>query len=142
MLITSEKDKLRAVNQIKELDLSEGKQYRHTLKRYRKKRTISQNSLYWKWLAIIEYETGNSQEYLHDYFRKEYLGFVKAKVTYPSEAIELRLRSTTSLDTKEFSVYLDKIDLEIKESGLNIPLVYPKDKEFDKIMEYYSDVIE
>lgn len=141
MKISQEKDKLRAIEQIKALDLSE-KSYKFNLKVYREIRSLPQNRLYWLWLGIIEYETGNDKQYLHDIFREQFLGFEDFEVTYPHSDVKRRLKSTTGLDTLKFSEYLDKIKLEINTGFPEITLPDPNDKEFDRIIDYYSDIIE
>jgi hypothetical protein len=138
--ISSERDKQRVIAEIKALDVSE-KAYKNTLEDYREIRSLSQNNLMWLWFKVIEYETGNTKEYLHDLFREKYLGYEKYEVTYPVKEIKERLISTTSLDTKEFKIYLDKIHLELSEKMPEIRLPDPKDKDFDRIIDYYSDVI-
>ncbi len=81
----------------KEIEVSIGKP--------EKKRSNQQNKLYWKMLEIVCYETGNSKDDLHDYYRSKYW----------HEIIEImgekykRLRSTTELTSEEFGVYLRDI---------------------------------
>lgn len=141
MKISTEKDKQRAIAEIKALDLSE-RSYKFTLKIYREIRSLRQNSLYWLWLTIIEYETGNDKNYLHEkVFGKKYLKQIEVKVTYPKEEIITKNQSTTELDTKEFKIYLNKIHLEMAENMPEIQLPDPKDKDFDRQIDYYSDII-
>lgn len=77
-------------------------------------RSLSQNKLYWMYLGIIERETGNSANDLHEYFRRTLLPptFIKAM------GKEIRIpKSTTDLKKHEFSEYLEKIAAET-----NIPV--------------------
>jgi hypothetical protein len=57
-----------------------------------KTRSISQLRLYWAYLRLIEKETGDSAENLHQIFKEMF-----------------KINSTARLNTVEFSQYLDKI---------------------------------
>jgi len=85
------------------------------------KRTISQNSLYWAYLGIIESETGNTADDLHNYFRRKLLP--PKFTTVMGEEIKLP-RSTTELSKLEFGEYMDKI---ASLSGVSVP--NPRDLE-------------
>jgi len=80
-----------------------------------KKRSLSQNALYWKYLYMIEDETGNNADYPHELFRRTLL---------PPKFIEVMGKeikipcSTTELNSYEFRNYLDKIS---SETGVPIP---------------------
>ncbi len=74
-------------------------------------RSMSQNSLYWMFLGVIEFETGNNANDLHEYFKRKFLPpkFIKVlgkEIKIPS--------STTDLNKIEFSEYLDKISAEVE----------------------------
>lgn len=73
------------------------------------KRTLSQNKLYWKYLGIIEDETGNNADYLHELFRRTLLP--PKFITVMGKEIKIPM-STTDLDSKEFTIYMDKISAE------------------------------
>lgn len=79
------------------------------------KRTLSQNKLYWKFLGMIEDETGNNADYLHEYFRRTLLPPKFIQVMGKEIKIP---HSTTDLNSYEFRDYLDKISAE---SGVEIP---------------------
>ena len=78
-------------------------------------RTLNQNKLYWKYLGIIEIETGNVANDMHEYFRRTLLPpkFIK----YNGKEIKIPM-STTELKKHEFSDYMDKI---CAETGVAIP---------------------
>jgi len=78
------------------------------IEEFEKKRSKSQNSLYWMYLNLIEMETGNSSIDLHEFFKKR---FLPPKVITIKEHEEEIQRSTTELSRKEFSEYIDKIEL-------------------------------
>lgn len=73
-------------------------------------RTLSQNSLYWLFLEVIERETGNSANDLHEYFRRTKLPPKFIKVLGKEIKVP---RSTTELNKIEFSDYMDKIASEV-----------------------------
>ena len=128
-------DKQIAIDHIKKLDLSKGKTYNLSLSVKRKIRSVSQNALYWLWLTCIEKETGNDKIDLHEYFKQEFLGHITKEVfnteVYP-------LRSTTGLNTKEFTDYLNKIQVFVA-SELGIVLPLPEDQHFSEFYEKYKD---
>lgn len=78
-------------------------------------RSLSQNKLYWKYLGIIERETGNNADDLHEYFRRTLLPPKWLKVMNKEIKVPL---STTELKKHEFSDYLDKISAE---TGVAVP---------------------
>lgn len=78
-------------------------------------RTLSQNNLYWFYLEIIERETGNNKNDLHEYFKRKHLSPKFIKVLGKEIKIP---RSTTELKKHEFSDYLEKI---CAETGVEIP---------------------
>lgn len=87
--------------------LKDGAELTVTVEKRKRIRSLSQNSLYWKYLSIIELETGNDANLLHEYFRRIFLPpvvniILGKEVTLPA--------STTKLEKHEFSTYLDKIN--------------------------------
>lgn len=72
-------------------------------------RTLSQNKLYWKFLEIIEMETGNNANDMHEYFRRTLLAPKFIKVMGKEIKIP---KSTTELNKAEFGEYMDKISAE------------------------------
>ena len=84
------------------------------------KRSLSQNFYYWTYLGIIENETGNSADDLHEIAKRKFLPprFVKSL-----DGKEIRLPgSTTGLSKTEFSEYLHKIC-----AWSGVPLPNPED---------------
>ena len=90
-----------------------GKEVR--IKEIENNRTLSQNALYWKFLELIERETGNSANNLHEYFKRVHLPPKFIKVLGKEIKIP---KSTTELTKIEFIDYLDKISAE---SNVEIP---------------------
>lgn len=109
-----------AVQYLQALNLS--KPWSVEIKEFRKNRSNSQNSLYWKWLSEIEQETGNSRDDLHEIFKRMFLG-TETK-TLMGKNVEVT-RSTTRLNTKEFTEYLNSIEHYMADMG--ITLSHPDD---------------
>lgn len=72
-------------------------------------RSLNQNQLYWLYLGVIERETGNNANELHEYFRRTLLTPKFIKVLGKEIKIP---KSTTELSKLEFADYLDKISAE------------------------------
>lgn len=125
-----EKDKL--LKSLITLDLE--KQWIVSIELYRNKRTTDQNSLYWLWIEAIVLETGNEKEYLHEYFKDKYLA-KEEKLIFESN-VKPRI-STAKLNTKEFTIYLDKIQLFVAEE-LGITLPYREDNNFEQFINEYK----
>ncbi|UPJ35831.1 hypothetical protein IVB45_02125 [Bradyrhizobium sp. 4] len=69
-------------------------------------RTNNQNSYYWLYLGVIERETGENSNDLHEFFKRKLLPPVFKKIR--GEEIKLPA-STKDLDKIAFGEYLDKI---------------------------------
>ena len=87
--------------------------YEITVKKWRKKRSLDQNALYWVWLQIIAKELGYDTEELHSSFKSMFL-------TDRSKKIPL-VRSTTVLNTLEFINYLKAVERQASELGITLP---------------------
>jgi hypothetical protein len=98
--------------------LKDGQEVQVEIKIKRKFRSVSQNSLYWYWLGVISDDTGYTTDELHGTFKSMFL-------TDHTRQIPL-VRSTTALDTAEFTIYLSKIEDTCREK-LNITLPNPAD---------------
>jgi len=85
------------------------------VRKWKKRRVITQNALYWGYLRMIEEETGNQSVYLHEYFKKIFLPPKHLKIFGKETEVPI---STTELSTVEFANYLKKIEIE---TGLPIP---------------------
>lgn len=99
------------------LHANEGKKI--TLELVKSKRSLSQNAFYWVYLGIIEIETGNSADDLHEYFKRVHLP--PKFITVMGKEIKIP-RSTTELSKVEMGEYLDKICAET-----NVPIPNPID---------------
>ena len=86
----------------------EGKEILISIKEDKSQRTLRQNRYYWKLLEIMEFqsEVGYTQEEWHEIFRQKFLD--KKKYLLFEEEYNITA-STTKLNTKEFTDYIEKI---------------------------------
>jgi hypothetical protein len=78
-------------------------------------RSLSQNAFMWLYLGVIETETGNEANDLHELFKRKFLPPVYKKIL----GTEIKLpASTTDLSKYDFSLYMEKI---CAETGVPIP---------------------
>jgi hypothetical protein len=85
------------------------------IKKWQNDRTISQNNYYWKYLSIIESDTGNLATDIHELAKRKFLPprFIKAfgqEIKIPA--------TTTTLSIKDFSEFIKKIEIW---TGINAP---------------------
>jgi len=100
----------------------------------KKRRSVDQNALYWLWLKCIADETGNEENWLHEYFKETYLFrgyFEMGGKMYTCNT------STTRLNTSGFTEYLEKIKI-FASSELGIILPLPEDLHFNEFYEKYG----
>ena len=131
--ITNEQQLGVIISYLQSLKPNAEKVYDVCVSRKTKKRTIPQNSLLHAWLACIADETGNDAEDLKEYFGNRYLP--KREVVIFGEVVE-RLVSTTTLDTKQFSDFTDRIQRDAAEQ--EIILVYPDSPMWDSFYDKYG----
>ena len=84
----------------------EGKDLVLTVKEFRSQRTISQNRLYWAILRQIADETWNDINAIHDFCRGE---FLPPSILILGDREVRTLGHTPDQNTKEFTIYVDKI---------------------------------
>ena len=132
--IRTEIDKIKLLTIIQQL--KEGVHWVIDVKRYRKKRTLSQNKMYWLWINCIASETGNRPDDIHDYLKNKYLP--KRQIDIFGNIKEIPY-STTELNTKQFTDYLNAIDADVSTEG--ITLLYPDDLHWDSFYDKYKDYI-
>jgi hypothetical protein len=103
----------------------------------KEKRSLDQNRLYWLWVACIEQETGNDKNNLHEFFTLEFLPLIQQMVF---KKLIYKRTSTTTLDTKQFTEYLNKIQIYCStELGLTLP--NPEDVQFEHFYNHYKDYL-
>jgi hypothetical protein len=102
---------------VAKLDVS--KPWSVTVDPYRKKRTNSQNNLYWKWISIVARETGNSKDDVHDAFKQMFCPPRVVKIGDDERSIY----TTTKLTTQEMTDYINAVyAYATSELGYLLPL--------------------
>lgn len=133
-LIHNEHSRRVVFEYLEKLNLSKKYSVEITLKK--ETRTLSQNRLYWLYLACLEQETGNEKEALHDFFKRKWLR--KNTTELQNEQI-ISVYSTKELNTVQFKAYIDKIVLFAAEEGIILP--DPNDLSWSQFYETYKDFI-
>lgn len=130
------KSMLFLIDFIKGLILSDPNgSWRVTIKPWRESRSLSQNSLYWKWMAELSKQAkidGNefSGEVWAEFFKKYYC---------PDRVVEMPLgesstiKTTTKLDTGEMHHYLSNIQAWCMREGFHLTI--PSDSEYQKLID-------
>jgi hypothetical protein len=130
--LTSELDREMVISYIKRLDIS--KLFTVEVLHKSPNRTISQNSLYWLWVACIEFETGEDKIRLHDLFKDMFILPEEIEVL----GRKIIIHTTTDKDTLKFKQFLDKVQI-FASTELGIKLPDPEDKYWQEFYEYYID---
>ena len=124
------------ISQLTKILQSSNKTYRVTVKQWKETRSLSQNSLYWKWMAEIDKQAPlqcdskiKGSDLWAEVFKKYYC---PAKIIKNSKA-EVSVKSTTMLDVGEFTFYLNKIENWCMDRGIKLSV--PPDSEYYKLME-------
>ena len=130
-MIFDEKHKKEA---IKYIDSIFAQDKRVTVVITKEQRTLDQNRLYWLWLTCISQSTGNDKDSLHEYFVSKYL---QPELIQVFEKMIYKRLSTTLLDTKKFTEYLNKIQV-FANTELAIELPNPEDLKFAEFKDYYE----
>src|SRR5690242_7865636 len=113
--------------------LPQDKPWQVDIKEYKPNRSNSQNALYWKWLEVVSAFMGEDKEDLHERFAVKFLGVDEKEVIFRDESGQVateiirRPRSTKNLTTKEFSDYLNKIEITIATAFPDFRLPIPDD---------------
>ena len=120
-LIFNREQKAEAINAINSLNLET--KWQIEIKKYRKNRSDAQNKLYHMWLKEISLHTGDTTDGLHEHFKNEYLDTEYIMVMGKSL---VKTKTTTTLNTKEFTEYLEKIE-HFAWHFLNMTLSHPEE---------------
>ena len=129
-------DKTKVIDYINRLP--ETKQYVVEVKLKRNRRSVDQNSLYWCWLSCIMDETGEHKDDLHEYFKQHFLGVDERFVFNKYQVVVTK--STTKLDTKQMTDYLERIQ-QFASAELGIILPNPEDLYWEEFYNKYKDFI-
>lgn len=130
-LATSEADILQGIRQM--LATRGNGEYRLTLEKETKRRTVDQNRLLWLWLTCISEETGNTAQELHDIYCAMFL----AKTARFREESVWVVPGTSGLTTAEFGAFLDRIQAHAQ-TELGIELPTPSDQAWSAFVDQFS----
>lgn len=89
------------------------------IKAYKRDRSKAQNRLYWMWLNVIAQYLGYESEELHDVCKVRFLGIVSKDVDGKHLTLPV---STTSLDTAQFTAYLEKVEALGRSMSIVLPI--------------------
>jgi len=99
-----------------------------SVKQHRKKRSLSQNALMWKWINeaadILGSQLGYDQDDMHEIFKKKFLPASGRKLIEIGGEAHERL-TTTNLTPQEMSEYMNSIDRFCASFGCLLP--HPED---------------
>ena len=108
-------------------------EYEISISKVKKSRSLSQNKLMWLWFKCISDETGTEIQDIHDYYCDL---FLKREVTIKGKEV-LVTGSTSQLDTKNFTIFMKKIQADAStELGIILPL--PEDLSINDFIQRYS----
>jgi len=112
----------------------EGKTISISIKKFRNKRTLNQNSYYWGVvLKLIEEYTGDDKLSLSMAFREM---FLKREIVKSINRKFIIIRGTSKLDTEEFSEYIEKIKyFVLQEYQIKIPEAKEVNLDYDFSIE-------
>ena len=85
------------------------------LEKVRQPRTLNQNRYYWALLTIYGIETGNTPEEMHVDLKRAY------GLYYTKDNGRKYLKSTSTLNTKEFTDYLEYIKNHAGKNSVHLP---------------------
>lgn len=121
------------IQELWKLDLT--KSWRISLVSWRKSRSLSQNSLYWKWMSELSkqaYVNGKQfdGETWAEFFKKYYC---PDKVIVMPLGEDITIKSTTKLDAGEMHHYLNKIQAWCMSEGYSLTI--PESCEYQKLLD-------
>lgn len=117
------------------LKLPDGKAYDVTISLKRAKRSLNQNRMYWMWLNCISDDTGGHKDQIHTELKAMFMP-KKEVSTIDGELIKVP-KSTTELNTKEFTDYLTQVQV-FAASELGIILPVPEDEVWNIFVEQFD----
>lgn len=92
-----------------------------TIEKKKDKRSLSANAYYWVLISILEGETGQDSDSLHDFFKTKFLPKRNVVFRQTGESTEVQ-GSTAALDSFNFFEYVEKIRaFAIQELNIYLP---------------------
>ena len=124
IVVSDDRTRMRAIRVLQNIDAS--KPWEITVQRKRKRRTLNQNALMWKWINevadAVAQHTGHDADDIHEFFKAKFLPVAGRKVVeIDGETVERR--TTTALDTADMGRYMDAIyAFVVNELGVLLPV--------------------
>ena len=106
-----------------------------TVKAWRRKRSMPQNRLMWMWMHVLADLCGHTADEMHEYCKVKFLGAIDISVGI--SAPYSVTRSTSALDTKQMTDYLEAIRLWAAEE-LQCTLPQPDSIGWDDLCARYD----
>lgn len=107
--------------------------YKLTIQKHAEKRTVSQNALFWMWMACIEQQTGTDKQDVHDYYCVRFL----RRETMINDRSTVVIGGTSKLNTLQMTNFMDKVKADAAtEFGIMLPL--PEDKYYEQFINEYK----
>lgn len=106
------------LERIKRVTFDKGRAYVVDWRVERKKRSLPQNRWYWACLRCISEETGHTEDELHEHFKRTYLPRTVKEILGAKHTMT---PSTTTLNTTDFSEYIEHIRVDAGELGIALP---------------------
>ena len=103
-----------------------------SLRRPRERRSLSQNSLMWMWMACIADETGQDRQTVHDYYCTR---FLVRNTEFNGRPVRVVI-GTSGLDRETMTWFLNQVQADAA-SELGIRLPSPEDEAWTAFDEYY-----
>ena len=93
----------------------------YIVQKYNPPRNLEQNKMYWALLTLVERETWNDKEYLHEMMKTQFLSSRKLVKLWKSRKYVKKVESTSKLKRKEFSEYFTKVEIFFSEFWYTLP---------------------
>lgn len=126
-IVGGEGDRRAAMKAIYEMRIDQSHPMEISVGPHKKKRSLSQNALMWKWINevvdIVCSDTGNDADQIHDWFKQKFLS--PTMVELGGEVVEYR--TTTNLTTEQMSEYMNRIHAFVT-LDLGFVLTLPEDR--------------
>lgn len=91
------------------------------IQKYNPPRNIEQNRMYWGLLTLVERETGNDKEYLHEMMKTQFLSSRKLVKLWKSRKYVRKVESTSKLKRSDFSEYYTRVEIFFAELWYTLP---------------------
>lgn len=118
LIIKDEQGRDRAFEKLAALNLN--KPWELEIKPYRKNRTLAMNRLLWMWLHIWGQDLGYSDTEIYEIAVDQCWPLIEEELICHGVKVP-RQRRTSLLNTKEFSDFLNSIDIKASETGTVLP---------------------